>query len=78
MLYVPSTLFPKQNALDWCQGFLLRLVCSKNFLGLTVCMMFRWRSGGKFIAGPSFAVPLVGGVVSMVLDPHKFWRDQLK
>jgi len=30
------------------------------------------------IAGPSFAVPLVGGVVAMVIDPHKFWRDQLK
>ena len=30
------------------------------------------------VKGPSFAVPLVGGVVAMVIDPHKFWRDQLE
>lgn len=30
------------------------------------------------LPGPSFAVPLVGGVVQMVLDPYKFWEDQGK
>jgi cytochrome P450 family 710 subfamily A protein len=28
--------------------------------------------------GPSFVVPLVGGVVQMVLNPYKFWEDQRK
>ncbi len=30
------------------------------------------------LPGPSYAVPLVGGVVQMVLDPYKFWEDQRK
>lgn len=28
------------------------------------------------LPGPAYAVPLVGGVVQMVLDPFKFWEDQ--
>ena len=30
------------------------------------------------LPGPSFAVPLVGGVVDMVLNPFRFWEDQQK
>ena len=37
----------------------------------------RMRSG-KLLPGPSFAVPLVGGVVDMVLNPFRFWEDQQK
>lgn len=37
----------------------------------------RTRSG-KLLPGPSFAVPLVGGVVDMVLNPFRFWEDQWK
>ena len=32
----------------------------------------------KVAAWPSFAVPLVGGVVNMVLNPFRFWEDQQK
>lgn len=28
------------------------------------------------LPGPLFAVPLVGGMVQMVMDPYKFWEDQ--
>ena len=28
------------------------------------------------LPGPSYAVPLVGGAVQMVLDPYRFWEDQ--
>ncbi|EIE22849.1 cytochrome P450, C-22 desaturase [Coccomyxa subellipsoidea C-169] len=38
----------------------------------------RRRRSGKMLPGPSYAVPLVGGVVQMVLDPYKFWEDQRK
>jgi len=33
---------------------------------------------GKLLPGPSVAVPLVGGVAEMVLNPFKFWEDQRK
>ena len=36
----------------------------------------RRKKSGKMLPGPSYAVPLVGGVVQMVMDPFKFWEDQ--
>ena len=38
----------------------------------------RRTKSGKLLPGPSFAVPLVGGVAEMVLNPFKFWEDQRK
>ncbi|BDA50415.1 Cytochrome P450 710A1 [Coccomyxa sp. Obi] len=36
----------------------------------------RRKKSGKMLPGPPFAVPIVGGVVQMVMDPFKFWEDQ--
>ena len=44
-------------------------------LGMGKC---RRTKSGKLLPGPSFTVPLVGGVVEMVLNPFKFWEDQRK
>ncbi|KAK9823344.1 hypothetical protein WJX72_002058 [[Myrmecia] bisecta] len=41
----------------------------------TIC---RFRSGGKLVPGPRFAVPFIGCVAQMVMDPYKFWEDQRK
>ena len=38
----------------------------------------RRTKSGKLLPGPSVAVPLVGGVAEMVLNPYKFWEDQRK
>ena len=42
-----------------------------------LCKRRRTKSG-KLLPGPSFAIPLVGGVVEMVLNPFKFWEEQRK
>lgn len=33
-------------------------------------------ASGKHVSGPFMAVPLVGCLVSMVLDPYRFWEEQ--
>lgn len=38
----------------------------------------RRKGNGKAVPGPRFPVPLVGGVVSMVINPYKFWEKQRK
>ena len=42
-----------------------------------LCNCRRTKSG-KLLPGPSFAVPLVGGVIEMVLNPFNFWEEQRK
>ncbi|CAK0787018.1 hypothetical protein CVIRNUC_010234 [Coccomyxa viridis] len=49
--------------LAWEQGYMLASRRTKS---------------GKLLPGPSFAVPLVGGVVEMVLNPFNFWEEQRK
>lgn len=39
-------------------------------------MIDRRRKSGKLLPGPSFVVPVLGGVPQMVLNPYKFWEDQ--
>lgn len=41
-------------------------------------MLCRRKGNGKAVPGPRFPVPLVGGVVSMVINPYKFWEKQRK
>ncbi|CAL5229225.1 g12509 [Coccomyxa viridis] len=65
------------EAFSYAKGILLLIV---TYLAWEQGYMLASRrtKSGKLLPGPPFAIPLVGGVVEMVLNPYKFWENQRK
>ena len=74
-IYIAQQASYTTSSIDKCTSLPLLECIPEPFGHLCKC---RRTKSGKLLPGPSFAVPLVGGVVEMVLNPFKFWEEQRK